>query len=42
VELMQATLLPVLPEGYKCPPQLVELPEGLRALSGEVRDRARD
>jgi len=39
VELTQATLAPVLPEGEEeGKAQLAELPEGLRALAGEVRE----
>ena len=44
VELTPATLAPVLPEGEegdeKRNAQLAELPEGLRALAGEVRELA--
>jgi len=44
VELTPATLAPVLPEGQqgdeKRNAQLAELPEGLRALAGEVRELA--
>jgi len=44
VELTPATLAPVLPEGEegdeKCNAHLAELPEGLRALAGEVRELA--
>ena len=44
VELTPATLAPVLPEGEegdeKRNAQLAELPEGLRALAGEMRELA--
>ena len=41
VELTPATLAPVLPEGEEeGKAQLAELPEGLRALAGEVRELA--
>ena len=41
MELTPATLAPVLPEGEEeGRAQLAELPEGLRALAGEVRELA--
>jgi hypothetical protein len=41
MELTPATLAPVLPEGEEeGKAQLAELPEGLRALAGEVRELA--
>ena len=41
VELTPATLAPVLPEGEEeGKAQLAELPEGLRALAGELRELA--